>query len=132
MYYKGCIIKDGKIPMSDYSLTEEGLENILKHQDIPFVNAIYEKIAEVKLIRDGNDIFAIVTFDPMFFIPGLSRKKYSKEFTDIYIDRISLDLFDKEYRSKDPETVNNLRITRYFKAEEAYAKKNKTTDNGSN
>lgn len=47
MYYKGYIIKDGKIPMSDYTLTEEGLENILKHQDIPFVNAIYEKIAEI-------------------------------------------------------------------------------------
>ncbi len=44
MYYKGCIIKDSKIPMSDYSLTEEGLENILKHQDIPFVNAIYSWI----------------------------------------------------------------------------------------
>jgi hypothetical protein len=153
MYYKGCIIKDGKIPMSDYTLTEEGLENILKHQDIPFVNAIYEKIAEAKLIRDGNDIFAIVTFDPaknpfimfdidedlgywyfnpMFFIPGLSIKNHSKEFTDIYIDRLSLDLFDKEYRSKDPETVDSLRITRYFKAEEAYAKKNQTTDNGSN
>lgn len=153
MYYKGCIIKDSKIPMSDYSLTEEGLENILKHQDIPFVNAIYEKIAEAKLIRDGNDIFAIVTFNipqgpfmgfdidedlgywyfnPMFFIPGLSRKNHSKKVTDIYIDRISLDLFDKEYRLKDPDTVNDLRITRYFKAEEAYAKKNQTTDNGSN
>lgn len=89
MYYKGCIIKDGKIPMSDYSLTEEGLENILKHQDIP-------------------------------------------EVTDIYINRLSLDVFDTRYRLKDPETVNNLRITRYFKAEEAYAKKNQTTDNGSN
>ena len=49
MYYKGCIIKDGKIPMSDYSLTEEGLENILKHQDIPFVNAIYEKLLRLNL-----------------------------------------------------------------------------------
>ena len=64
MFYKGYIIKYGKIPMSDYSLTEEGLENILKHQDIPFVNAIYEKFGETKLIRDGNDIFAVVTFDP--------------------------------------------------------------------
>jgi hypothetical protein len=153
MYYKGYIIKDGKIPMSDYTLTEEGLDNILKHQDIPFVNSIYEKFAEAKLIRDGNDIFAVVTFDPaknpfimfdidedldcwyfnpMFFIPGLSSKDYSKEITDIYIDRLSLDVFDTRYRLKDPETVNNLRITRYFKAEEAYAKKNKTTDNGSN
>lgn len=41
MYYKGYIIKDGKIPMSGYTLTEEGLENILKRQDIPFVNSIY-------------------------------------------------------------------------------------------
>lgn len=56
-------------------------------------------------------------FNPMFFIPGLSIKNHSKEFTDIYIDRISLD---------------SLRIKRYFKAEEAYAKKNQTTDNGSN
>lgn len=153
MYYKGCIIKDGKIPMSDYSLTEEGFENILKHQDIPFVNAIYEKIAEAKLIRDDNDIFAVVTFDParnpfimcdidedldcwyfnpMFFIPVLASKNHSKEFTDIYVERLSLDVFDTEYRLKDPETVDSLRITRYFKAEEAYAKKNQTTDNGSN
>lgn len=153
MYYKGCIIKDGKIPMSDFTLTEEGLENILKHQDIPFVNAIYEKFAEAKLIRDGNDIFAVVTFDtarnpfimfdidedldcwyfnPILFIPGLASKDHSKEITDIYIDRISLDVFDTRYRLKDSETVNNLRITRYFKAEEAYAKKNQTTDNGSN
>lgn len=153
MYYKGCIIKDGKIPMSDYTLTEDGFENILKHQDIPFVNAIYEKFAEAKLIRDGNDIFAVVTFDParnpfimfgidkdldcwyfnpMFFIPGLASKDHSKEITDIYIDRLSLDLFDNEYQSKDPETVNNLRITRYFKAEDAYAKKNQATYNGSN
>lgn len=145
MFYKGYIIKDGKIPMSDYSLTEEGLENILKHQDIPFVNAIYEKFGEAKLIRDGNDIFAVVTFDPainpfimfdidedlgywyfnpMFFIPGLASKDHSKEITEIHIDRISLDLFDERYRSKDPETVNDLRITRYFKAEDAYAKKN--------
>lgn len=153
MYYKGCIIKDGKIPMSDYSLTEEGLENILKHQDIPFVNAIYEKFAEAKLIRDGNDIFAVVTFDParnpfimfdideyldcwyfnpMFFIPGLASKDRSKEITDIYVDRLSLNVFDVWYQLKDPETVNNLQITRYFKAEEAYAKKNQTTDNGTN
>lgn len=153
MYYKGCIIKDGKIPMSDYSLTEEGLENILKHQDIPFVNAIYEKISEVKLILDGNDIFAIVAFDPaknpfimfdidedldgwyfnpMFFIPGLASKDHSKEITYIYVDRLSLGVFDVWYQLKDPETVNNLQITRYFKAEEAYAKKNQTTDNGSN
>lgn len=153
MYYKGYIIKDGKIPMSDYSLTEEGLENILKHQDIPFVNAIYEKFGEAKLIRDGNDIFAVVTFDParnpfimfdidedlgywyfnpMLFIPGLASKDHSKEITDIHVDRISLDLFDERYRSKDPETVEILRITRYFTAEEAYAKKNQTTDNGSN
>ena len=153
MYYKGGIIKDGKIPMSDYTLTEEGLENILKHQDIPFVNAIYEKISEAKLIRDGNDIFAVVTFDPaknpfimfdidedldcwyfnpIFFIHGLASKDHSKEITDIYVDRLSLDVFDKRYRLKDPETVNNLRITRYFKEEEAYAKKNQTTDNGSN
>lgn len=153
MYYKGGIIKDGKIPMSDYTLTEEGLENILKHQDIPFVNAIYEKISEAKLIRDGNDIFAVVTFDPaknpfimfdidedldcwyfnpIFFIPGLASKDHSKEITDIYVDRLSLDVFDTRYRLKDPETVNNLRITRYFKEEEAYAKKNQTTDNGSN
>ena len=153
MHYKGCIIKDGKIPMSDYTLTEEGLENILKHQDIPFVNAIYEKFAEAKLIRDGNDIFAVVTFDParnpfimfdidedldcwyfnpIFFIPGLASKDHSKEITDIYVDRLSLDVFDTRYRLKDPETVNNLRITRYFKEEEAYAKKNQTTDNGSN
>ena len=153
MFYKGYIIKDGKIPMSDYSLTEEGLENILKHQDIPFVNAIYEKFGEAKLIRDGNDIFAVVTFDParnpfimfdidedlgywyfnpMFFIPGLASKDHSKEITDIYVDRISLDLFDERYRSKDPETVDSLHITRYFTAEEAYAKKNQKTDNGSN
>ena len=153
MYYKGYIIKDGKIPMSDYTLTEEGLDNILKHQDIPFVNAIYEKFAEAKLIGDGNDIFVVVTFDParnsfimfdidedldcwyfnpMFFIPGLASKDHSKEITDIYVDRLSLDVFDTRYRLKDPETVNNLRITRYFKAEEAYAKKNQTTDNGSN
>lgn len=153
MYYKGYIIKDGKIPMSDYTLTEEGLENILKRQDIPFVNSIYEKVGTAKLVRDGNDIFAVVVFNtplgpfmsldidedlgywyfnPMFFIPGLASKDHSKEITDIYVDRLSLDLFDNEYRSKDPETVNNLRITRYFKAEEAYAKKNQTTDNGSN
>lgn len=153
MYYKGYIIKDGKIPMSDYSLTEEGLENILKHQDIPFVNSIYEKFAEAKLIRDGNDIFAVVTFyparnpfimfdidedldcwyfNPIFFIPGLASKDHSKEITDIYVDRLSLDVFDTRYQLKDPETVNNLQITRYFKAEEAYAKKNQTTDNGSN
>ena len=153
MYYKGYIIKDGKIPMSDYTLTEEGLENILKRQDIPFVNSIYEKVGTAKLVRDGNDIFAVVVFNtplgpfmsldidedlgywyfnPMFFIPGLASKDHSKEITDIYVDRLSLDLFDNEYRSKDPETVNNLRITRYFKAEEAYAKKNQTTDNGTN
>lgn len=153
MYYKGYIIKDGKIPMSDYTLTEEGLENILKHQDIPFVNAIYEKVGTAKLVRDGNDIFAVVVFNtplgpfmsldidedlgywyfnPMFFIPGLASKDHSKEITEIYVDRISLDLFDERYRSKDPETVESLRITRYFKAEEAYAKKNQTTDNGSN
>lgn len=153
MFYKGYIIKDGKIPMSDYSLTEEGLENILKYQDIPFVNAIYEKFGEAKLIRDGNDIFAVVTFDParnpfimfdidedlgywyfnpMFFIPGLASKDHSKEITDIHVDRISLDLFDERYRSKDPETVESLRITRYFTAEEAYAKKNKKTDTGTN
>lgn len=105
------------------------------------------------MVRDGNDIFAVVVFNtplgpfmsldidedlgywyfnPMFLMPGLSNKNHSKEFTDIYIDRISLDLFDKKYRSKDPETVNDLRIKRYFKAEEAYAKKNQTTDNGTN
>lgn len=153
MYYKGYIIKDGKIPMSDYTLTEEGLENILKHQDIPFVNAVYEKFAEAKLIRDGNDIFAVVTFDPsknpfimfdidedldcwyfnpIFFIPGLASKDHTKEITDIYVDRLSLDVFDTRYQLKDPETVNNLQITRYFKAEETYAKKNQTTDNGTN
>lgn len=114
MYYKGYIIKDGKIPMSDYTLTEEGFENILKHQDIPFVNAIYKKFAEAKLIRDGNDIFAVVTFDParnpfimfdidedldcwyfnpIFFIPGLASKDHSKEITDIYVDRLYLDVF---------------------------------------
>lgn len=134
-------------------MTEEGFENILKHQDIPFVNSIYEKFAEAKLIRDGNDIFAVVTFDParnpfimfdidedldcwyfnpIFFIPGLASKDHSKEITDIYVDRLSLDVFYTRYQLKDSETVNNLQITRYFKAEEAYAKKNQTTDNGSN
>lgn len=34
MYYKGYIIKDGKIPMSDYTLTEEGFENILKRRKL--------------------------------------------------------------------------------------------------
>lgn len=145
MYYKGCIIKDRKIPMSDYSVTEEGFENILKHQDIPFVNAVYEKFGEAKLIRDGEDIFVVVTFEParnpfimfdidedlgywyfkpMFVIPGLASKDHSKEITDIYVDRISLDVFDVEDRSKDQETVDSLRITRHFTAEEAYAKKN--------
>lgn len=71
-------------------------------------------------------------FNPIFFIPGLASKDHSKEITDIYVDRLSLDVFDTRYQLKDPETVNNLQITRYFKAEEAYAKKNQTTDNGSN
>lgn len=99
MFYKGYIIKDGKIPMSDYTLTEEGLENILKHQDIPFVNSIYEKVGTAKLVR---------------------------------VDYIALDIFDKEQRIKEPDTVESMRLSRYFKAEEAYAKKNQTTDNGTN
>lgn len=148
MYYKGYIIKDGKIPMSDYTLTEEGLENILKHQDIPFVNSIYEKVGTAKLVRDGNDIFAVVVFNtplgpfmsldidedlgywyfnPMFLMPG-----FNSNINNIRVDYIALDIFDKEQRIKEPEVVEFMRLSRYFKAEEAYAKKNQTTDNGTN
>lgn len=107
-----------------------------------------KKIAEVKLIRDGNDIFAIVTFDPTknpfimfdidedlgywYFNPTFIIDDGSKDINNIRIDVITLDLFDNEHRQKEPETVESLRITRYFKAEEAYAKKNQTTNNGSN
>jgi len=107
-----------------------------------------KKIAEVKLIRDGNDIFAIVTFDPaknpfimfdiyedlgywyfnpMFLMPG-----FNSNINNIRVDYIALDILDKEQRIKEPEAVEFMRLSRYFKAEEAYAKKNQTTDNGSN
>lgn len=43
MYYKGYIIKDRQIPTSGHVLTDEGMESILKHQDIPLVDMIYRK-----------------------------------------------------------------------------------------
>ena len=95
MYYKGCIIKDGKIPMSDYTLTID--------EDLGYWY-----------------------FNPMFLMPGFNN------INNIRVDYIALDIFDKEQRIKEHEVVEFMRLSRYFKAEEAYAKKNQTTDNGSN
>ena len=57
---------------------------------------------------------------------------FNSNINNIRVDYIALDIFDKEQRTKEPKTVEFMRLSRYFKAEEAYAKKNQTTDNGSN
>lgn len=152
MYYKGCIIKDRKIPTTNCVLTEEGMDHILTHQDVPLVNSVYQIVTRCKLIRDGDDIFVIATFDPqcdpfrdydvdesigyVFFSAAYLSLEFSKdptiELSDVVVDRISLDIFDKRYIEQESETAEFMKLTRYFTEEEAYAKKNQTTDNGTN
>lgn len=152
MYYKGCIIKDRKIPTTNCTLTEEGMNYILTHQDVPLVNSVYQMVTRCKLIRDGDDIFAVATFDPqndpfrdydvdewlgyVFFSAAYLSIEFSKdptiEISEIVVDRISLDFFDKRYIEQDPETAEFMRLRKYFTAEDAYAKTNQKTNTGSN
>lgn len=59
-------------------------------------------------------------------------KEGVREIDEITVDRVMIDLFTRDYMETFPEIAKFMGIKQYFKLEDAYAKQNKTTDNGRN
>lgn len=114
MYYKGYVIKDRQIPTSGHVLTDEGMESILKHQDIPLVDMIYRKIGSCKVLRDGDDIFLVAQFD--YPINPFREFDVDESLGQVFFSTTyrSMDFGKEGVREIDEITVDRFIYTRLY------------------